>query len=689
MPGPIRRAVHPVANSTVPQTIHHPQRPASTPAAPARADTGYGRWLLEWATGRPEPAASPSAAAPSAADRMPTVRHALNEAAEAVDIVRSYATEAEAEVHEALGRALITIRNEGLQAVAQHAWAQGTQAAGHGLPPQQTVGDLLRAAPGTATQAAETVRRGAASAEAAVHEVVGRVLTTLAQEGPVSAAQQLGVSLVAATRWAVSTLAQAPSAAAELLPDRKALPHGATLAVLRAAAHIYRAAREVRQTAGAIAGELGGEAMRMMDVVDQELCWICVSAIAAADVVAAEAVQSSPEEHHEAELQAFKATLLGFGLDEVQDLVDRLSATTDPADAERAAVAREFLTLQWAAAAGGPDAYLRGFEAERMRLSEQVRALEQKRAKITPSRVLPHAVLPDRYRDKHHEEATALESARARMAQIDETTASVTADRQQITDLQMITGHVQGTDAGNLASLTSAQLARCEQLLREAITAADNLADTTRLQTLMQRVLKEPKARSMLDLLRAGGAGVLYAKKDEADRLVTLYEAQYATFAPGWQERWGLWAPDPERAAEFERLAGQLAEARAVSAERAELVFLYQSADYAQRTARTEALHKALRDQEFHRQLMDEYDAARDRVSEQVNTKLVKLVDILLQKVRSSPEGLGQVPTNILKGLAERLPTLVAAAGPFYLEHIDFALLQNAVAEELAARRTV
>ncbi|MFD9824853.1 hypothetical protein [Streptomyces violascens] len=642
---------------------------------------------------------------------MPILHATWGQACEAggnlAGMVADVASQAESAAHEALGRALTALASEGPVACAQHAGAQAASwltalpdrriadllplpEAVSPLLPEHTVAALLRTVPVAAAQAAEAVRSGAASAEEAVHGAMSRTLTTLAYEGPAACARQTGNSLLEGAWWTAATLAQAPSAAGQGLLRAVPLPLWCTRLLLRwaasyVAAHIYGAARQAREIAGGIAGELCDEAVRMMETVSQELGRLCAPAPAAA----APAPELTPEQRRTAELRAFRASLLGLGLDEVEDLIAQLE-TGDPPDAERLTMAREFHTLQWAAASGGADAYLQSLEPERLRLQERIGILQHKREKTTPSRVLPYALLPDHYRDKHHQEEAELVAARGRLGEIETTRATVLRSRQEIADLQTLIEYVHGSTATRLAELTPSQLDRLSRLLQDAVNAADGFADTVRLREPLDRVRREPDARSMLNMVRARGVVGLYEQKDKADRAALVFDVQQGEYEPGWLEWAALSAPDAARAAQYERLKGQAAEAYAVSAEYAGLIALYESPEYAQRVARAEARLKTFRDHDFDLLLRQEYEAAADRVVAAAgnNVTLLRVVGVLLDRLRGGrPEGLGRVHIANLEGLAQRLPELVAAAGPLYLQRVDFSLLLREVEKELAARR--
>ncbi|MEV0322986.1 hypothetical protein ACIBKX_33050 [Streptomyces sp. NPDC050658] len=709
--------------------------PALRPAPPAVVNVplGLGRELLEWSGGRPGPStrretALRHPASASAADRMPVLCDTLDQVSEnlgnAVGLVADHAHHAEEVVHEALGRALTALAHQGLGACAQHMATATAQAATEAtawltalpdrrisellplppavsaLLPRHTVAALLQAVPDATAQAAEAVRGGAASAEEAVHEALGRALTALAHQGPGACAQEVGNSLVEVSRWAGGTLAKAPADARQVLFDAVPLPHWCTRAILRwaasyAAASFYRTACRAGQTATAVTGELSAEATRIMGVVEQELRRFTGPVAAEMDpdpgAVAGADPHLAAEQRSQAELRAFRATLLGMGLEEVQDLIGELTSSADPLDTHRLATAREFLTLQWAAVAGGTEAYLGSLEPERSRAHEQISRLQQKQHKATPSRVLPLALLPARSREKRLREKDEAAAARARLEEIEATRATVLRGSQEITGLQAVIAHVQGPNAKNLASLKPHELAACERQLQEAVAAAEGYADTTRLRLLLDRVRREPDARSMLNMVRARGVVALYARSDDMERMVSVYGTERAKYAPDWMERVGLSAHDPERAALYDRLTQQLEEARSVSAEYAALLSLYQSPEYAQRTAEAEARLKTFRDHEFHRLLLKEYDEAADRVVAAAGNSsvLLECAGTLLEWARGArPDGLGRAHTAILEGMAERLPQLVAAAGPFYTERVDFAFLLAAVQKELARRHT-
>ncbi|MBB4895869.1 hypothetical protein FHS39_004950 [Streptomyces olivoverticillatus] len=654
---------------------------------------------------------------------MPTLSHALNQVAEGLDntvgLAGDHAAEIEEAVHGALSRALVTLADEGPIASAQRvgtATAQvATQAAAwvtelpgrrvaellplpnelSALLPRHTVAELLREVPAAATRAAEVVQDGAATAEEAVHGALGRVLVTLASEGPVAGAQCAGTSLVEASRWAGGALARVPSAAQQALVEAVPLPQWCTRLALRwaasyAAAHIYGAARQAGQTAATIAGELGAEAMRMMDVVDRELRQICAPAEQDSAAGPAAAPALTAEQQRQADLRAFRATLFGIGLEDVEELIGWLVAGTDPLDADRLAVAREFLSLRLAAVAGGADAYLRDSDAERTQLEEKISRLRRKQDKLTPSRVLPDAVLPARYRDKHALQEAELTAAHARLAEIDVLRETLVRSSREIGVLQTLIHHVQGPSATNMEALKPHELAACEQLLQEALADVEGYGDPAGLSALLDRVRREPDARSMLNMVRARGVGELYALKERMDRLAGVFGAELSERAPGWLEWAGLREPDPARSAQVEQLAAQVAEAHALSAEYARLISLYESPEYADRTARAEADRKIFRDHDFRGILGQEYEEAADRVVAALGNRarLLQVVDNLLMRVKGDhPQGLGRVHVNILKGMAAHLPELAAAAGPFYMERVDFALLLREVEKELAARR--
>ncbi|MGW7578591.1 hypothetical protein [Streptomyces sp. NPDC054765] len=658
---------------------------------------------------------------------MPTLNHALNQVTEGLGnvagLASDHASQVEEAVHGALSRALVTLANEGPVAFAQRAGTQTTQAATQAaawvtelpgrrvaellplptqlssLLPQHTVAELLRTVPAAAAQAAEAVRGGAATAEEAVHDALGRALVTLANEGPAAFAQQAGTSLVEVSRWAGGALVRFPSAAQQALLEAVPLPQWCTRLTLRwaasyAAAHIYGAARQAGQTAVTVAGELGAEAMRMMDTVDQELHRICEPAEASPEQDTAAGPAAAPEptaqQVREAQLRAFRATLLGLGLEEVEELIGRLTTGADPLDADRLAVAREFQTLQWAAVAGGPEAYLRGFDAERSRLGDRISELLHKQDKITPSRVLPYAVLSRRYPEKHARQEAELAAFHARLAEIEALRETVVRGSQEIGVLLTLINHVQGPSATNMKVLKPQELAACEQLLQQALADARGDGDPARLRALLDRVRNEPDARSMLNVVHAEGIVGLYVRKERHDRRAEDIEARRAEHAPGWLEWAGLREPDPDRVALAEQGAGLVAEARAISAEYARLISLYESPEYAQRTARAEADLKTIRDHDFRSIFNQEYKEASDRVAEALvgkSDKLLQAVDILLDRVKGDhPEGLGSIPTTFLEGLAEYFSQLAAAAGPFY-DARDFALLLREVEKELAARR--
>ncbi|MBP2406169.1 hypothetical protein [Streptomyces syringium] len=663
------------------------------------------------------------AAGPSRADRMPTLSHALNQVAEGLDntagLAADHAAQMEEAVHGALSRALVTLAREGPAASAQRvgtlAAGAATQAAAwatelpgrrvaellplpdelSALLPRQTVAELLREVPAAATRAAEAVRGGAATAEEAVHGALGRALAALAGEGPVAGARSAGTSLVEASRWAGGALAQVPSAAQQALVEAVPLPQWCTRLALRwaasyAAAHIYGAARQAGQTVAAIAGELGTEAMGMMDVVDQELRQICAPAEQGPAAGPAAAPELTAEQQHEAQLRAFRATLFGLGPADVEELIGWLTAGTGPLDAEQLAVAREFQHFQRAAAAGGADAYMRDFDAERTQWEDKIKWLRQKQDKLTPSRVLPHAVLPARYRDKHAQQEAEITAAHARLAEIEELRETLVRGSREIGVLQSVLQHVQGPSATNMEKLKPHELAACEQLLQGALSDVEGYGDPAGLKALLDRVRREPDARSMLKMVRARGVGELYALKERMDRLAGVLGAELSERAPGWLERTGLRETDPALSAQVEQLSGQVAEAHALSAEYARLISLYESPEYADRTARAEADLKTFRDLDFRRLLDQEYGEAADRVvaASGNNARLLQAMGILLDRVKGDPpKGLGGVHINILEGMAERLPDLAAAAGPFYMERVDFALLLREVEKELAARR--
>ncbi|MFI1252863.1 hypothetical protein ACH4U6_03505 [Streptomyces netropsis] len=663
------------------------------------------------------------AAGPSRADRMPTLSHALNQVAEGLDntvgLAGDHAAQMEEAVHGALGRALVTLAREGPVASAQHVGTATSQAATQAaawvtelpgrriaellplpdelsaLLPRQTVAELLREVPAAATRAAEAVQGGAATAEEAVHGALGRALATLASEGPVAGAQSAGTSLVEASRWAGGALAQVPSAARQALLEAVPLPQWCTRLALRwaasyAAAHIYGAVRQAGQTAATIAGELGAEAMGMMDVVDRELRQVCAPAEQGSAAGPAAAPELTEEQRRQADLRAFRATLFGLGPADVEELIGWLAAGKDPLDADRLAVAREFRSLQLAAVAGGADAYLRDFDAERTQWEDKIGRLRHKQEKLTPSRVLPHAVLPARYRDKHAQQETEITAAHARLAEIEELRKTLERSSREIGVLQTLLHHVQGPSATNMAGLKPHELAACEKLLQEALADVEGYGDPAGLSALLDRVRREPDARSMLKMVRARGVGELYALKERMDRLAGALGAELSERAPGWLERTGLRETDPALSAQVEQLSGQVAEAHALSAEYARLISLYESPEYTDRTARAEADLKAFRDLDFRRLLDQEYGEAADRVvaASGNNARLLQAMGILLDRVKGDhPKGLGGVHINILEGMAERLPELAAAAGPFYMERVDFALLLREVDKELAARR--
>ncbi|MWA07854.1 hypothetical protein [Streptomyces sp. BA2] len=659
---------------------------------------------------------------------MPTLCRTLEQVSEgvgnALGLVADHAHQTEEVVHEALGRALTALAYQGPAACAQQLGARTAQAAAEtsawltalpdrriaellplppvvcALLPPHTLATLLQAVPGATAQAAAALRDGAASAEEAVHEALGRALTALAYQGPAACAQQVGNSLEEVSRWAGGSLARLPASAQQALFDAVPLPRWCTRVVLRwaasyAAASFYRTACQAGQTATAITGELSAEAVRIMGVVERELrrFAIPVAGGAAPDALAGTAggLQLTGEQRRQAELRAFRATLLGMGLDEVQDLISELASSSDPLDIPRLATARQFLTLQWAAAAGGSEPYLDSLEPERARLLEQFGRLRQKQLKTTPSRVLPLAVLPARYRDKHLREKDEFGAARARLEEIEATRATVLHSEEEITGLRAVIAHVQGPNANNLENLKPYELAACERQLQEAVAAAEGYADTACLRSLLDRVRREPDARSMLNVVRARGVVALYASREEMGRLVAIYETERAKYTPNWLERAGLCAHDPDRAALLDRLTEQLKEAQAMAVEYAALLSLYQSPEYTQRTARAEARLKTFRDHDFHQLLSKEYEEAADRVVAAAGNSsvLLECAGTLLEWARGArPDGLRRAHTAILEGMAEQLPHLVAAAGPFYAERVDFAFLLQAVEKELARRRT-
>lgn len=724
------RATPPAPTEAMPRPVPRLGPPA---ARSANIPPGIGRQLQEWSAGRPghssrrEMAPRP-AVSPLGPARMPTLCRSMDQVSEgvgnALGLVADHAHQAEDAIHEALGRALTALAYQGPAACAEQVGARTAQAAAEAsawlralpdrriaellpLPsvvcavlPRHTVAALLQAVPGATAQAAEAVRGGAASAEEAVHEALGRALTALAYQGPAACAQQVGNSLEEVSRWAGGTLAALPAAARQALFDAVPLPRWCTRAVLRwvasyAAASFYRTACQAGQTAADIAGELGDEAGRIMGVVDHALRQFVtpVAADAAPDAFAG--APADPrlvgEQRRQAELGAFRATLLGMGLEEVGDLISALASSTDPLDIPRLATAREFLTLQWAAVAGGSETYMDGLEPERARVREQFSRLRQKQHRITLSRVLPCAVLPARSREKRLREKDAFDAARARLEEIEATRATVLRSNQEIGGLRAVITHVQGPNASNLEHLKPHELAACERQLQEAVAAAEGYADTDRLRFLLDRVRKEPDARSMLNMVRARGAVALYARREEMERLVVVYDTERAKYTPSWLERVGLCADDPDRARLFDRLTEQLEEARAVAAEYAALLSLYQSPEYAQRTARAEARLKTIRDHDFHQLLSKEYEAAADRVVAAAGNSsvLLECAGTLLEWARGArPDGLRRAHTATLEGMAERLPHLVAAAGPFYAERVDFAFLLHSVEKELARRRT-
>ncbi|MFH8786647.1 hypothetical protein [Streptomyces roseoverticillatus] len=655
---------------------------------------------------------------------MPALSHALNQVAEGLDntvgLAGDHAAQIEEAVHGALSRALVTLAGEGPVASAQRVGTATAEAATQAaawvtelpgrrvaellplpgelsaLLPRQTVAELLREVPAAATRAAEAVQGGAATAEEAVHDALGRVLVTLASEGPVAGAQRAATSLAEASRWAGGALARVPSAAQQALVKAVPLPQWCTRLALRwaasyAAAHIYGAARQAGQTAATIAGEVGTEAMGMMDVVDRELRQICAPAEQGPAAGSAAAPALTVEQQRQADLRAFRAALFGLGREDVEELIGWLAAGTDPLDADRLAVAREFRSLQLAAAAGGADAYLRDVDAERTRLEEKISRLRKKQDKLTPSRVLPEAMLPARYRDKHAQQEAELTAAHGRLAEIDALRETLVRSSREIGVLRTLLDHVQGPSATNMAGLKPHELAACEELLQEALADVEGYGEPTGLSALLDRVRKEPDARSMLKMVRARGVGELYALKERMDRLAGVFGAELSERAPGWLEWAGLREPDPARPVQVERLAGQVAEARAVSAEYARLISLYESPEYADRTARAEADLKIFRDLDFRRMLNQEYGEAVDRVAVAALGKkdwLLPAVKNLLMRVEGDhPRGLGRAHVKSLEEMAEHLPELAAAAGPFYMERVDFALLLREVEKELEARR--
>lgn len=671
--------------------IRRPQRLQPVGAAHAAGVPESAGWRsLELVTGRVVKPGELLAPHGEGAIRMPALLSPLGQNADqfagAAEYVRDRAAEAEEAVNQALGRALVTLAAEGPLACADRTgmWAAGAGADAAGwlaalpgsrvvdllpLPavlrvvmPQQTVAALVASVPWLADEAADAVRSAAASVEEVVHDALGRTLTVLSREGPAAGVREAGASLAEVSRWAGNRVLSLPGAAQQALISAVPLPHWCTRLILRWAAslitaRIYAAAGRAEHAVSAGADVLAGESLRALETVDQALRRFGADDEAAADA----APPLTAQQRRQLELRAFKATLLGLGADEVQALVTSLKASAESADAERLAIAREFQTMQRIAVAGGPEAYVHELDPGRRKLMERLEILWAKKEKATPSRILPHVILPGHYRDKHLREKAERCAARARLQDIIEELEVIGSVADRVDEIAALSPlqHVLGPDATGIGWLRQGELDACEALIRAAIAEADGYADTGRLGVLLDRLRREPDARSMLMVVRTRGIEVLHARKQNADELVAEFLLQQSEREPqglrSWLEWAGVIAPDPVRVAEYDKLTGLVAQARDLSAATEYRISLFQSPEYSKRVHNANST-KAYRDW-IKRYEQEHGELPPGLPEEAFNTaSLMKMADILSESVEQQPPVVpGPPPVAGKASAAERL----------------------------------